>query len=620
MISGYLMAALIGRELSTGHFSLAGFYERRARRILPALFGVLLFCSLAASVLITPKLLSDFGATLVAAVLFASNLVFWRKTANYFDASTDWNPLVHTWSLGVEEQFYILFPLLLMLVWRYGQSARLSSIALASLGSLALSIWGTANAPTATFYLLPTRAWELLIGALPALWAIAPNSNAFLERMPPLVRRAGSVVGLLLIMGSLLWFDGEMAFPGAAALLPCVGTSLLLTFGSDSLSPVTRLLSLPPLRFIGKISYSLYLWHWPLLVFAEKYTSFGAFGRAGRVLVVAVAFVAAYASWRWIEQPFRARGTAFGSRRIFAAAVTGGVAFSVAGMFAVASNGWPQRFPGIETVSLLRQELASVDPDWQRFDDSKCFVAQPARWHEQSCFLTRSSATTTLLWGDSFAASYAYGLFRNAHSNSSILQYTSPGCPPVVSYDAAARPLCARFNSKIAAIVRNNHISTVIMAANWSTYIKRRKLQYAQIGDTTAFLRSLHVRVVLVGQSPVFGFAYPDEYFFATFGPEMDARAYYAPLAVDPGMNRTIAAIAGANVDVFFDPLQLLCHESACLFKRGASYLVSDFGHLSLYGSRLVANALLDATEGLDQRSLPRSAKTVTTIRSGGDL
>jgi hypothetical protein len=461
----------------------------------------------------------------------------------------------------------------------------------------------------------------LLIGALPALWAIAPDSNTLIERVPLRVGQAASVIGLLLIVGSLLWFDGEMAFPGAVALVPCVGASLLLTFGGDSLSPVTRLLSLPPLRFIGKISYSLYLWHWPLLVFAEKYTSFGTFGRAGRVLVVAVAFVAAYASWRWIEQPFRARSTVFGSRRIFAAAVAaGGVAFSVVGVFAVASNGWPERFPGIETVSLQRQDLASVDLSWQRFDESKCFVAPSARWDVQSCFLTRRSATTALLWGDSFAASYAYGLFRNAHSNLSILQYTSPGCPPVVSYDAAARPLCARFNQKIAAIIRDNHISTVIMVANWSTYLKRRKLQYAQIGDTTAFLKSLHVQVVLVGQSPVFGFAYPDEYFFKTFGPQRDARAYYAPLDVDPGMNRTIAAFAGDNVDVFFDPLRLLCHESACLFKQGTSYLVSDFGHLSLYGSQIVANALLDATEGLDRTSSPRSAKSAIAMHSGGDL
>lgn len=169
-ISGYLMASLIGRGLSEENFSFSEFFERRARRILPALFFVVLICIAVAFVMFPPKLLRDFGWTVAAAVFFSSNIIFWKKSANYFDLSAEWDPLLHTWSLAVEEQFYILFPFFMVLIWRLRGRMRLHAIMLVTLTSLALSIWGVANAPTATFYLLPTRAWELLIGAVAALY------------------------------------------------------------------------------------------------------------------------------------------------------------------------------------------------------------------------------------------------------------------------------------------------------------------------------------------------------------------------------------------------------------------------------------------------------------------
>jgi peptidoglycan/LPS O-acetylase OafA/YrhL len=595
VISGFLMATLIGRDLQAGRFSIGDFYERRARRILPALFAMLGICLLGAMLLVPPKLFSDFGATLVGTALFASNLVFWHKSANYFDASTDWNPLLHTWSLGVEEQFYILFPLFLMLVWRWRPRVRFLGTGLLAVTSLAASIWGTKHAPTATFYLLPPRAWELLIGALPALWTLRPDFARNLEALPQWARRGLSLMGLVLVLGSLVGFDREMAFPGAAALVPCAGAALLLVLGRDSADPVARLLSLPPLTFVGRISYSLYLWHWPLLVFAEKYISPVKLSPAARLGVLAVAFAAAYASWRWVEQPFRVHHQPSARQPVFITAVAGAVIFSVAGSLVVASDGWASRFPGMESVSLERQTLASADPDWERFDEHRCFVAQAADWKGSACFLSRQAQTNALLWGDSFAAAHAYGLFHSAHPNMNVLQYTSPQCPPIFGYDAASRPQCAQFSERIVDILRENNISTVIMAANWSAYIKRRKLEYADIGATAARLRSLQVRVILVGQSPVFPFAYPDEYFFRTYGADPSARDYYAPQDLDPGMNSRIAAAAGTNIDVFFDPLKLLCRESTCLFRQGGSYLFIDYGHYSTYGSQVVATALMRA-------------------------
>ena len=598
VISGYLMALMIGQGLSRGDFSLAGFYERRVRRIFPALFLILFVCAVVAAFLVPPRLFRDFGVTLVATVFFASNLLFWWKTANYFDAPTEWNSLVHTWSLAVEEQFYILFPLFLALVWRFGRQARFGLTALAAVVSLLLSIWGTANAPTATFYLLPMRAWEFLLGALVALWTIRAEPAEPVPAMSPWISSAGSLLGLALVLGSLLWFDREMAFPGASALVPTVGAALLIHFGRDSHNPVARILGLAPVVFIGKISYSLYLWHWPMIVFAEKYNSFGALNFFHKSVIIAASCVAAYLSWRWIEQPFRGRHTVFGRTGLFGAAAACMAVLGLAGVFAQTNNGWPARFAGIASVSDSPQYAAELaDQRWQEFRSRGCFVDEASGWSKERCFLSRHARSNALLWGDSFAASYAYGFFQNDRSNFNVLQYTSPSCPPIVGYDAASRPQCGQFNKDVADIIRRYDISTVIMVANWNIYIKRGKLQYEDIQSTEDFLRGLGVRVVLVGQSPLFAFVYPDEYFFKVFGTQQAERAYYAPLYLDPGMNMRMAKIAADNT--FFDPLALLCNGMECVFKQGKLYLFYDYGHYTQYGSRKVVNALLEVTNDM---------------------
>ena len=598
VISGYLMASMIGEGLARGDFSFADFYERRARRIFPALFVVLVFCTIVAVAVVPPRLFRDFGVTLVATVLFASNIAFWWKSANYFDAPTEWNPLLHTWSLAVEEQFYILFPVFLVLIWRFGWRARWGLTALAAAVSLALSIWGTANAPTATFYLLPTRAWELLLGALVALAMRPRDPDGPVTTTSPWMTRASGVLGLALVLVSLFWFDREMAFPGAAALVPTVGAALLIHSGRDAGSPAARLLGLPPFTFVGRISYSLYLWHWPLFVFAEKYYLAGAPSLLHKTIVIALSCVAAYLSWRWVEQPFRGRRATMGRSALVGVSAGCMAALAIAGAIAHANHGWPSRFPGIASVSDSPQYAAEAqDVQWQQFRSGSCFADDVAVWSKERCFLSRHAGVNALLWGDSFAASYAYGFFRNERSHLDVLEYTSPSCPPIAGYQAASRPQCTPFNDNVADVIRRYQISTVIMAANWSVYLKRGKMRFDDIEQTVRYLRGLGVRVILIGQSPLFPFAYPDEYFFRTFGTEQADRAYYAPLDVAPDMNRRMANIGGGGT--FFDPLALLCHGTGCVFKQGRLYLFYDYGHYTHYGSRKVVNALLDAMKAV---------------------
>jgi peptidoglycan/LPS O-acetylase OafA/YrhL len=595
VISGNLMATVLSRGLERADFRVTDFYERRARRIFPALFVVLFFCAVVGVAVVPPHLFRELGVTLAGTVALASNVVLWWRSANYFDATSTWNPLLHTWSLAIELQFYVLFPLYLWLIRRVPWRTRFVLTALLTLVSFTLSVWATANAPTAALYLLPSRVWELLLGALVGLWTTRTSVESRCERAlwPAVV---GECLGLALVLGSLLRYDREMAFPGAAALAPTAGTALLIHFGGDSRSPVAQLLGLAPLAFIGRISYSLYLWHWPLLVFADRYRPFGPLGTMARLGVIALSGVVAYASWRWVEQPFRWRRP-HASRAALYGAGASAAGLAAFGAFAQLSDGWPGRFPEMALVSLVPQLVTEQRAaGWQEFNGRRCFVERAWDWEKERCFLGKGAASNALLWGDSFANSYARGFFGNERSRFNVLEYTSPQCPPIVGYQAASRPQCGPFDADIAKIVERYDISTVIMAANWSTYFRRRKLGQDDIRNTETLLRSLGVRVVLVGQSPVFSFAYPDEYFFRSYGSSQTERDYSAPPDLDLGMNQSMAKLATGST--FFDPLAVFCHGSECTFKRGDQYLFVDYGHYTGYGSKLAVDALLDALNG----------------------
>jgi peptidoglycan/LPS O-acetylase OafA/YrhL len=601
VISGYLMASVIGQGLLEGNFSYIEFYEWRIRRIVPALVGVLAFCVIAAIIMAPPKLFQDFGQTLLWTVLSASNVLFFSRSANYFDVPTSFNPLLHTWSLGVEEQFYFLFPICLGVLWRLSAHKRLAAMVALTMISFALSVWGTANAPTATFYLLPTRLWELMIGGLLALLAHAfPNF-----RVDSKINELACSIGIVLIAWSVVQFGPDTAFPGVAAVVPCLGAALLIQFGRDGRAWATKLLSLSPFRFIGAVSYSLYLWHWPLIVFGQKYLLL-AFANTSLILVPAV--IVAYFSWRWIEQPFRFGRAAINSGTIYGFAGTTTLSLAFAGVLIASSDGWPARFPGIASVSMA-QQLAdeSKDSAWRTLRE-KCFVFDVSEWGQDQCFLTRDSISNGVLWGDSFAASWAHGFFRNPSSQLNVLQYTSPQCPPILYYEAASRPQCTPFNASIISIIQEYKIKVAILVANWESYLRRKKLRFESMYDTVRALRRLGVRVVLIGQSPVFAFPYPDEYFFKTFGTGMTNREYLAPVDVDADINAILGKAAQA--DIFFDPMWVFCPTSAgCIFKVGSEYLFRDNGHFTNVGSDKATRELLAMLHGASfQRAVPMQA------------
>lgn len=338
VISGFLITTIILAEIEQGRFSLVTFYERRARRILPALFLVMVVSLPFAWMLLFPQDFKDFSQSLISTSLFSSNIQFWRES-DYFNPDAGLKPLLHTWSLGVEEQYYLLFPLFLMLMWRLGKRWVAGSFLVLVCTSLALAQWGVYNKPDATFYLLPTRIWELGIGAIIAFYFLHRKAEALTITPFRVVDEGLAIMGLAMIVFSVLAFDKYTPFPGAYALLPTIGAGLVIVFSSPQ-TIAGRLLSTKLFVGVGLISYSAYLWHLPLIVFARHAMVDPA--TLISVILPLASLLFAYLSWRFVEKPFRQRGR-ISRKTIFSFAAIGSLVFIIVGFIGYLSDGLPSR-------------------------------------------------------------------------------------------------------------------------------------------------------------------------------------------------------------------------------------------------------------------------------------
>jgi peptidoglycan/LPS O-acetylase OafA/YrhL len=334
VISGYLITSIILREQSAGTFSLITFYERRARRILPALFLVMSLSLVFAWGLLLPHELKAFGESMIAVVGFASNFLFWQESG-YFATESEFIPLLHTWSLAVEEQFYIVFPLLLMLLWRFSKTYLAVVLGIIALLSLGIAEWGWRTFPEANFYLIPSRAWELMIGALVAFFLF------YQAQAKGIWAHLGSLVGLALVIYSIIYIDKSLPFPSFYTLAPTIGAALLILFTHKS-TLVYQLLSTRLMVGIGLISYSAYLWHFPLLVFAKIYR-LDELSLTLAGLLSGLALLLGYLSWRFVERPFRNKQT-FNRKQIFTMAGLVGLLLIAIGFALIISNGAEFRY------------------------------------------------------------------------------------------------------------------------------------------------------------------------------------------------------------------------------------------------------------------------------------
>ena len=427
VISGYLITALLLGELGAGTFSLVRFYERRARRLLPALFTVMACCIPAAWLWLLPPDIKDLSESVAYVSVFAANVLFSRQSG-YFDTAAELKPLLHTWSLGVEEQYYVLFPLLLLLVWRAGRAG--IAVVLAALGGLSLYQSITRVHEPAAIYLLTTRGWELAIGALIALPA---GSEPFKGRR--LLREVAGAGGVAMVCYAVLAFTEETPFPGAAALVPTLGTALILTCaGRDTLTG--RLFATAPLVGVGLVSYSAYLWHQPLLAFARQAWPDGL-GTGSLAALCLLSLALAYVSWRFVEQPFRRPG-AVTRRQIFTLAFTGSLAFALVGVAGTRTEGFADAYTTYrmsdEQRELYRliQIHTNVDPYGVMIDDGACrfwSTTVTPEFERRLASCRERFGPALLVIGDSHAMN-VYNIFVRADVSPFVAGVVQEGCRP----------------------------------------------------------------------------------------------------------------------------------------------------------------------------------------------
>lgn len=446
--------------MEEGKFSLLDFYERRARRILPALFFVMFACLPFAWLWLVPADLDSFSQSLAAVSAFASNLLFWR-TNGYFETAAELKPLLHTWSLAVEEQYYVLFPLFLMGAWRLGKRRVLSLLVVAAIISLAAAQWGSVKRPVASFYLLPTRGWELSIGAFVAFYHSSDRKRDF----SPFVNQAWSAIGSMLLIYAIFAFDNQTPFPSLYTLVPTIGAALILLFAT----PETWTGSLLSNRFIvkvGLISYSAYLWHQPLFAFAKQ----RSIDEPSKLLLGSLAVasvVLACFSWKYIEMPFRSKER-FNRKKIFIYAAAGSFCFICVGLAGSFNRGFESRF---DLPKSIAYSFRTTDKSTECLDKPSVHIRED--WYCDSGL--KGDKVSFVVFGDSHSLSLFHSFNAAAVNSRQYGIYTgASGCTPFLGVyalrgDQAERD-CFLLNKRVFDFVKSKKITKVFLVARWTYY------------------------------------------------------------------------------------------------------------------------------------------------------
>lgn len=598
VISGYLITGIISREMAEGRFSFLRFYERRTRRIFPALFAMLALTLIASYWVLLP---SDLISTLRGALgtlFFSSNIVFWRDLARGYFAATDasLNPLLHTWSLSVEEQFYLLFPVLLLLCYRYARNYTILVLLLCGIASLVSAALLLKSKGVAVFFLSPFRAWELLVGSLLALNAVPLLKSRF-------IREAAASIGLLAIAASLVLYDTETPFPGLSALVPVLGTAAIIHAGASGDSVMGRVLSLRPLTYLGLISYSLYLWHWPIIVLARYASGMEPLTHQLHWLFL-VSLLMASLSYHFVEQPFR-RGLTVTRRQLFAAATACTVGMTAWFAVGLMQGGQPHRYKD----AVLQLDAART-PEIPFKDCSDRPV-------EKACQIGNSdSSPSVFVWGDSHVLAWAPALDEVlAQRDVSATLATHSACPPLLGVSSKSRAACQRQNLDVESYLKANPaVRTVVLSAYWSTYFREGGplaieeagtskdgiLAAATALDTTiSRLLSQGLNVVVIGPVPVYDQSVP---LVLALERATGNRWLTVSATEQWSKHRTFFEIArsvkweGSNSFRLLDPIEWFCTPTCALGKDVVSWY-RDSHHLNVAGAKAMVSQLLPGLE-----------------------
>ena len=594
VISGYLIASIIIQELDADRFSLAGFYERRARRILPALFFVTAMTTVFAWLWFVPRDMRNFSASLFAVATFSSNILFARKTG-YFDTAIELQPMLHTWSLAIEEQYYIVFPIFFVLFWRLGRPVVIGVLSIGSAISFCL-IYAASLGNSYAFYLLPTRAWELGVGALGALYL-----NQFGFRPAPRVVGQGlAVIGIGLIVVAVTFFDETTPFPGASTLVPVGGALLIILFGeADTI--VGRFLGSRLLVGVGLISYSAYLWHFPIIALSE-YREISQHSRFYMGMLCVFSLIPAWFSWRYVEKPFRQKN--FLTRKLV-------FIFSVAGLCLIASlgalgtlkGGFPDRFSdkqrkAIETAkySPMRDKCHSSDTKFAKAEEScKYFVADPG-W---------------AVLGDSHAVELGYAFANHLRArHDGIYHFSFSNCAPAYPTKQSSHP-CPRWTEEVLKFLAETpSVKNVVLSYRTTTaFSQDHRGLYPKVPQqlsASVQTRRWNSLIAIMNELIVQG----KTVYYILQAPESPIDVQRMIQFVPNGENSDIGGVTLRwwmqrnsfvtsrldelpNAVVVIDPAKLFCDEKIChVIENGTSFYFDD-NHISIAGADRIAAFVL---------------------------
>lgn len=595
VISGYLITGILKRELAAGTFSLARFYERRARRILPALIVVLAATLGAGATLMFADDARVVGRSALAVVLFGANFLFWRgsepRTDNYFAHQLDEQPLLHTWSLGVEEQYYLLFPVVLLAIARARRQSVGITFITAAVISFALCAWLTTVDVTSAFYLLPTRVWQLLVGALLA-WQGATAAPARRD-----VHELIALAGLALIVLPMAAFSEATPYPGWNAAFPVLGVVLLIRYAPGS--TVGRLLAARPVVFVGLISYSAYLWHQPLFAFA-RYTSLSTdLGAARATLLCLATLLLAAITWRWVETPFRDRR--FVSPRSFAAAAVAGL-MVVAIPAAVLGFGDRAARRSPVATNVVGQAALSMFTDC---NSSK----QLTRRLGPGCLLNPSSSATPsfLVLGDSHADALfpAFASASQATGRQGRL-FQHMACSPMLEHPDSrvpATPGCRAVMQQALKMAADPAIEQIFLVSRLDLEYVPHQLLAQELDRTIAAYSRFGAKVYIVKQAPVQPHFDKRTYLRAFlrqrfFGDDMSAVVQQQSVSL--AEHRKVRGFVDGVLDTFRNDPRVqvveiepwLCTTERCSAGTAAGPYYSDNNHLNTAGALRVSGAI----------------------------
>jgi peptidoglycan/LPS O-acetylase OafA/YrhL len=577
VISGYLIMGQIWRALNDNRFNFIEFYTKRFKRLLPALIVVLAISSVAAFFLLLPSEYRSYSYSVFSSLFYVSNFWFYSKSG-YFDAELQGAPLLHTWSLSVEEQFYFIFPFLLAFLYKVCNKTSIALLTLIgiAIATLVMSEWLLSYDQSLSFYASPTRFWQFIVGGLLAM------SNV--SRPKQFLSQCFSVLGLVSLVVVFFIYTEKTPFPGLMALPVTLATALVI-YARTEHGPVGWLLTNPVSNFFGNISYSLYLWHWPVLIFYKIYLfdEFIEYEKFEKISVLLVSIILATLTYLYVEKPFK--NARIGNKNTQPIVLS--LALSLGLALAVFGSSYFQHYRFTEQTKHYEAYLGYGNP----FSPESCFLSSRRNnvslFDQENCIKTEQGKFNILLMGDSHAKQWFSAMDRHLKPNQTLSVVTASGCKPVIPLQGEDR--CTELlNWAMKELIVNHKFDKIIISGRW----KSKHVQY--IPETIATLQEYASQVQVIG--PVIEYLHPLPMLLAKFGPDAELTQfsiYENRKELDSQLEAT-TDLAGGN---YMSPLTYMCSSiKRCQYTSKTNVPMQfDYGHLTHEGAMaVIATSLKD--------------------------